>query len=182
MHDDSPPTPSFIPPASDGTPMPPDERLANTLSVPAGRPPLIAGFQILGELGRGGMGIVYHARDPKLQREVALKMMRPGGFATPEHRARFLAEAVAVAKLRHPHVVPIHAVVEHAGLPVLVLEYVAGAASTGTSAATPSRTATRPNSCCSWPGRSTMRISRASSTATSSRPTSCSPRPPMSRP
>src|SRR5215212_2189574 len=70
-------------------------------AVRPGAPPAPPGFEILGELGRGGMGVVYHARQTKLNREVALKMILAGGHAGEHERARFLAEAESIAALNH---------------------------------------------------------------------------------
>jgi serine/threonine protein kinase len=84
------------------------------------------GYEILGELGRGGMGVVYKARDIALNRLVALKMILIGGHASEQMRARFRKEAEALAQLRHPHIVPIYAWGEHQGLPYFALEFVAG--------------------------------------------------------
>jgi serine/threonine protein kinase len=72
------------------------------------------------------MGVVYRARDLSLQRVVALKMVRTGDQATPEQRARFRAEAEALAKLRHPHIVQVYAYDAHQGQPYFALEYVEG--------------------------------------------------------
>src|SRR4029079_10593454 len=77
----------------------------------------VPGYEILCELGRGGMGVVYKARHLKLNRVVALKMILGGGHAGPEDRARFLAEAVAVAALQHPQVVALLDFGEHCCLP-----------------------------------------------------------------
>jgi WD40 repeat protein/predicted Ser/Thr protein kinase len=86
----------------------------------------VAGFEVLGELGRGGMGVVYRARQQKLDRVVALKMIRSGGWAGPSERARFATEARAAACLQHPGIVQVFEVGEHQGLPFLVLELVEG--------------------------------------------------------
>ncbi|MBX9625911.1 MAG: serine/threonine protein kinase, partial [Gemmataceae bacterium] len=81
------------------------------------------GYEVLGELGRGGMGVVYKARHPGLGRIVALKMIRGdlGGRA-----GRFRAEAEAAARLQHPGVVQVYEVGEHDGRPYIALEYVDG--------------------------------------------------------
>ena len=86
----------------------------------------VPGFEIEALLGRGGMGVVYRARERALNRTVALKMVLAGVHATPEQLARFRAEAEAAARLQHPNLVQIHSVGEHDGRPVLVLEHVAG--------------------------------------------------------
>jgi serine/threonine protein kinase len=88
--------------------------------------PTLPGYEVLEELGRGGMGAVYKARHLALHRLVALKVVLTGAHASPEERARFRREAEAVARLQHPNIVQIHDVGEHDGLPYLALEYVAG--------------------------------------------------------
>jgi serine/threonine protein kinase len=88
--------------------------------------PAVPGYEIVGELGRGGMGVVYKARQLGLQRTVALKMVRTGIQGGPKDLARFRAEAAAVARLQHPNIVQIHDVGEAAGRPYIVLEFVAG--------------------------------------------------------
>lgn len=88
--------------------------------------PAIAGYEVLGELGRGGMGVVYKARDLELKRVIALKMIRGGAHAGSDELTRFRAEAEAVARLQHPHVVQVHEIGEHGGLPYLSLEFVGG--------------------------------------------------------
>ena len=86
----------------------------------------IGGYEILAELGRGGMGVVYKCRDVDLDRVVAVKTIAAGQNATAEQRARFDSEARAVARLKHPHIIAIHAVGHHDGLPYLSLEFAEG--------------------------------------------------------
>jgi serine/threonine protein kinase/tetratricopeptide (TPR) repeat protein len=88
--------------------------------------PTIAGYEILAELGRGGMGIVYQARQLRLNRLVALKMLRAGSMAGPEELARFRHEAEAVARLHHPHIVQIYEVGGPDHQPYFALEYMDG--------------------------------------------------------
>ncbi len=85
-----------------------------------------AGYEVLGELGRGGMGVVYLARKVALNRLCALKMILAGAHAGSVAQARFRAEAEAIARLRHPDIVQIYHVGEVEGLPYLELEYLPG--------------------------------------------------------
>jgi WD40 repeat protein len=88
--------------------------------------PAIEGYEVLEELGRGGMGVVYRARHLLLKRPCVLKMILAGDYADAPAVARFQAEAEAEARLQHPNIVQIHHVGEVAGRPFLELEYVAG--------------------------------------------------------
>lgn len=86
----------------------------------------VPGYEVLEELGRGGMGVVYRARQTRLEREVALKMVRPDGMDDREMVARLLSEARAVARLKHPNIVQIFAVGDHDGRPFIEMEYLEG--------------------------------------------------------
>ena len=99
--------------------------------VPAGSPssaarPKIAGYEILGELGRGGMGVVYKARHIGLNRIVALKMILSAEHAGRQAVARFRVEAEAVAQLRHPNIVQVYDIGEQDGRPYFSMEFVEG--------------------------------------------------------
>src|SRR5262249_19716249 len=91
-----------------------------------GGPRRLGVYELVEELGRGGMGVVYKARQTSPSRLVALKMLLGGDYADPDRRARFLAEGDAIARLQHPNIVQIFEVGQHEGLPFLVLEYVGG--------------------------------------------------------
>src|SRR5262245_53461831 len=109
--------------------------------APDGEPtsawPAVPGYEILGLLGRGGTGVVYRARHLKLQRVVALKMMRAGEHAGDEEQVRLRTEAEAVARMQHPHIVQIHEIGEHNGLPFLSLEFAEGGSLAQKLAGTP---------------------------------------------
>ncbi len=94
--------------------------------APPGPRPVVAGYEIVEELGRGGMGVVYRARHVGLNRQVALKMILAGSHAGAAQIARFHAEAEAVARLQHPNIVQIHDVGEQDGRPFLSLELIEG--------------------------------------------------------
>jgi serine/threonine-protein kinase len=105
-------------------------------ALPARWPP-VPGYEITGELGRGGMAIVYKARQASLQRWVALKMLRSEIGAEDAALARFEREGQALAALQHPHVVQIHEVGQYDGRPYVALEYLDGGTLAAASAATP---------------------------------------------
>ncbi|HEX5271299.1 MAG TPA: protein kinase, partial [Gemmataceae bacterium] len=98
---------------------------------PGGRPtapglPGIPDYRLERELGRGGMGVVYLARQMSLDRPVAVKMLLTGAQAGPSELARFRLEADAIARVRHPNIAQIYEVGEHEGRPYMVLEYLDG--------------------------------------------------------
>ena len=124
----------------------PDSTSIQSTTEPAGRQPAaqrerplpaIEGYEVLAELGRGGMGVVYRARQILLNRPCALKMILAGAHADSEASVRFLAEAEAVARVQHPNVVQIHHVGRADGLPFLELEYVEGGSLDGRLDGTP---------------------------------------------
>jgi serine/threonine protein kinase len=98
-------------------------RASQTAEVRAGGVP---GYELLEEVGRGGMGVIFKARQLQPRRLVALKMILAGEYAGKEIVARFKAEAEAVARLSHPNIVQIYHVGEQAGRPFLTLEFVEG--------------------------------------------------------
>ena len=99
---------------------------AGDISDSGTRPSVPAGFELLSELGRGGMGVVYKCRQIALNRIVALKLILAGGHATEHHRSRFLREAEAAAGVGHPNVVQVFEAGAWDGQPYLVLEYCSG--------------------------------------------------------
>ena len=98
-----------------------DQTLATRLAAALGD-----AYTIEGEVGRGGMGVVYRARDERLQRRVAIKVLPPELAFQSDIRERFTREAQTAAKLSHPHIVPIHTVGEGNGLVYFVMGYVDG--------------------------------------------------------
>jgi serine/threonine protein kinase/Tfp pilus assembly protein PilF len=107
------------------------EEVLDELCEPADSPsaktlPTIDGYEVLAELGRGAMGVVYKARHLRLNRLVALKMILSGAHAGPRELARFETEARAAARLHHPHIVQIHEIGEQEGRPYVCLELVPG--------------------------------------------------------
>src|SRR5262245_180400 len=88
--------------------------------------PIVAGYLLEAELGRGGMGVVYRARQLRPNRLVALKMILHADHASAEAQARFLNEAEALGRLRHPNVVQVYEAGVHEGKPFFSLEYIEG--------------------------------------------------------
>lgn len=89
-------------------------------------PPPIPGFEVLAEVGRGGMGVVYQAHDLGTNRLVALKMLLHGDFATPDQLARFRLESELAARVQHPGVVQVYHVGTLGGRPYLSMEWIEG--------------------------------------------------------
>jgi tetratricopeptide (TPR) repeat protein len=88
--------------------------------------PSVPGYEILDELGRGGMGVVYRARQLRPHRLVALKMILAGRFASRREMSRLQNEAEAIATLDHPNIVPVLDLGEHDGLPYFTMRLIAG--------------------------------------------------------
>ncbi len=86
----------------------------------------LPGYEVTRELARGGMGIVYQATQLEPRREVALKMLLPHQLEAAEFRERFLLEARAIARLEHPHILPVYQVGEHDGVPFFTMKLAAG--------------------------------------------------------
>lgn len=125
----TPPDGSRIPSDSKQTPASPSSELSLGFLNPTGEPGVLGRldqYDILEVLGYGGMGIVFKASDTRLNRIVAIKVLAPALASSPAARQRFVRESQAAAAVRHDHVVTIHCVGEAAGLPFLVMEYVAG--------------------------------------------------------
>src|SRR5438876_4050176 len=99
-------------------PLSPSAAGADTQSGPSSVP----GYEILGELGRGGMGVVYKARQIKANRLVALKMILADEHASTVDRARFATEVESIARLHHPNIIQVFEVGEHNGLAFFSME------------------------------------------------------------
>ena len=86
----------------------------------------ISHYKILSEVGRGGMGVVYKAEDTKLERPVALKFLAAHAIEDPEHKARFVREAKAAARLDHQNICPVYEIDEADGQTFLAMAYLEG--------------------------------------------------------
>src|SRR5512132_2037357 len=83
-------------------------------------------YEIVETLGRGGMGVVYKARDTHLDRFVAIKVLPPEKVADPERQRRFVQEAKAASALNHPNIVHVYDITSDGGVDFIAMEYVAG--------------------------------------------------------
>ena len=101
-------------------------RSATTGDSSGARHPEVDGYDIIAELGRGGMGVVYQARQRSLNRLVALKMILAGDHAGSHERERFRIEAEAAAHLQHPHIAQVYEIGHAGGRPFLCLEFCPG--------------------------------------------------------
>ena len=86
----------------------------------------LGSYQILSLLGTGGMGVVYKARDTRLNRSVAIKVLPPDQVSDPERKRRFIQEARAASALNHPNIITIHDIGSEGGIDFIVMEYVEG--------------------------------------------------------
>src|SRR5262245_28550165 len=89
-------------------------------------PERLGDFRLIRALGSGGMGVVYLANQESLGREVAIKLIRPENLYFPGARERFQREVEAVARLKHPGIVPVYTVGEEAGVPYFAMEHIDG--------------------------------------------------------
>jgi serine/threonine-protein kinase len=137
---------SAAPPPSETATLFPQRPDSEAATLPPGTTPrpstdaapvLVPGYEVLGELGRGGMGVVYKARQQGLGRVVALKMILHADHAGPDDLRRFQAEAQAIARLQHPHIVQVFEVNQHQGKPYFSLEFCPGGALDRKLAGTP---------------------------------------------
>lgn len=128
----SPDDDATVPPKADSDAIASEEpsgsstRLFPSASIASAAKIAIPGYEILSEIGRGGMGVVYQAKQVNLNRVVAIKMLISGSHATSEDFARFFTEAEAVATLQHPNIVQVYETGRSDDLPYMALEYVSG--------------------------------------------------------
>ena len=125
----------------------------------------IGPYQIVGRLGAGGMGDVYRARDPRLDRSVAVKVLTSSRGSTPEELERFQREARAIARVSHPNICTVYDVGQDAGVPFLVMELLDGETLAERVCAVPFQSTQPSQSQPKLPKRSENYIARASSIA-----------------
>lgn len=106
--------------------LPHSQATGDTIQSPTSLPRTFGDYELLEEVGRGGMGVVYRAKQRSLGRTVAVKMVREAHLATTEDAARFQAEAEAAARLKHPNIVTVHEVGMVEGQAYFCMEFVEG--------------------------------------------------------
>src|SRR5262249_38283818 len=116
----APPLPPATPPTADGT------DLGKTAPQPQPVLRVFGPYELLKEIAKGGMGVVFKARDTVLNRVVALKTIRAGDSAGPEELLRFQREARAAAQLAHPNIVPVYETSRHEGEHYFTMPFVVG--------------------------------------------------------
>ena len=134
--------------------------------MPLGPGAKLGPYEILAPLGAGGMGEVYRARDTRLDRTVAIKVLPDHLAANPDLRQRFEREARAISSLNHPHICALYDVGHEDGIDYLVMEYLEGETLADRLDAARSRSTRCCGTASRSPTRSTRRTARASSTAT----------------
>ncbi len=107
------------------TPVEANGKSDNSFRVPS-LPFLLGDYELQEEIGRGGMGVVYRARQKSLNRTVAIKMIQENRPSSPENRQRFMAEAEATARLEHPGIVSLYEINEYSGHPYFSMQFVHG--------------------------------------------------------
>ena len=134
---------------------------------------MLAGYQLEAQIGAGGMAVVFRARDERLGRLVALKVLAPALTSDAAFRRRFMAESRAAAAVDDPHIIPVYEAGEAGGVLFIAMRFVAGGDLCGVLEREGSWPRPgRPRSCRRWPRRWMLRMARVWCTAMSSRPTS----------
>ena len=133
---------------------------------------IISHYQIIEKLGEGGMGVVYKARDLRLERFVCIKILHPEQMKDESRKQRFVQEAKAASSLNHPNIVTIHEIDQADGTDFMVMEFVAGKTLQQSIPSGGMPVADVLNTPLPSPGRWRRQMRQASSIATSSRATS----------